>query len=91
MSIKKYANAEDILPKDLLREVQKYHTGIMWVPAPGCFYKERRQLVTALKSQGIRTDEIANLAGITCRRVNQILAADKKESVSRQVEDASGK
>jgi hypothetical protein len=75
MSIKKYANAEQILPRELLKEVQKYHSGILWIPAPGSFYKERRQLVIALKSQGIETDEIASLAGVTRRRVNQILAA----------------
>ncbi len=78
MNIKKYANAEEILPKELLKEVQKYHTGILWIPFPSRFYKERKQLVIALKSQGINTDEIARLAGITRRRVNQILADQKK-------------
>lgn len=95
MSIKKYANAEHILPRELLKEVQKHHSGIhsgiLWIPAPGSFYKERRQLVIALKSQGIETDEIASLAGITRRRVNQILADHRKETGARQVEDSSGK
>ncbi|MGE4285118.1 MAG: hypothetical protein AB7F23_00730 [Phycisphaerae bacterium] len=90
MSIKKYANAEQILPRELLKEVQKHHSGILWIPAPGSFYKERRQLVIALKSQGIETDEIASLAGITRRRVNQILADHRKETDARQVEDSSG-
>jgi len=90
MSIKKYANAEHILPRELLKEVQKYHSGILWIPAPGSFYKERRQLVIAMKSQGIETDEIASLAGITRRRVNQILVDHRKESKARQIEDSSG-
>jgi hypothetical protein len=90
MSIKKYANAEQILPRELLKEVQKHHSGILWIPAPGSFYKERRQLVIALKSQRIETDEIASLAGITRRRVNQILADHRKETDARQVEDSSG-
>jgi predicted transcriptional regulator len=90
MSIKKYVNAEHILPRELLKEVQKHHSGILWIPAPGSFYKERRQLVIALKSQGIETDEIASLAGITRRRVNQILADHRKETDARQVEDSSG-
>lgn len=90
MSIKKYANAEHILPRELLKEVQKHHSGILWIPAPGSFYKERRQLVIALKSQGIESDEIASLAGITRRRVNQILADHRKEADARQVEDFSG-
>ncbi len=90
MSIKKYANAEHKLPRELLKEIQKYHTGMLWIPAPGSFYKERRQLVIALKSQGIETDEIASLAGITRRRVNQILADHRKETDARQVENSSG-
>lgn len=89
--MKKYANAENILPADLLKEVQKYHTGILWIPTPSRFYQERRQLVIALQMQGVPTKEIANLAGITVRRVNQILAVERKQDRTRQVEAASGK
>ncbi len=78
MKKKKYANAEKILPKELLKEVQKYHTGVLWIPTPSRFYQERRMLVIALQGQGINTREIAQLAGITIRRVNQILAAERK-------------
>jgi len=90
MSIKKYANAEHKLPRELLKEIQKYHTGMLWIPAPDSFYKERRNLVIALKSQGVETDEIASLAGVTRRRVNQILADHRKESKARQVKNSSG-
>lgn len=90
MKGKKYTNAEKVLPRELLREIQKHCNGLLWIPAPGSFYKERRQLVIALKSQGIETDEIASLAGITRRRVNQILADYRKEPNARQVEDSSG-
>ena len=89
--MKRYANAENILPADLLKEVQKYHTGILWIPTPRRFYQERRQLVIALHMQGVPTKEIANLAGITVRRVNQILAVERKQDRTRQVEAASGK
>jgi hypothetical protein len=74
----KYANAEKILPPELLKEVQKYHTGVLWIPTPSRFYKERRRLVIALHGQGIDTKEIAHLAGVTTRRVNQILASERK-------------
>ena len=74
-----YANARDVLPKELLKEIQKYHTGMLWIPEPSGFYKERRMLVIALSEQGIKSVEIANLAGITPRRVNQILAKHRKE------------
>ncbi len=90
MGIKKYANAEHILPMELLKEVQKYHSGTLWIPASRSFYKERRQLVIALKSQGVRTDEIASLAGVTRRRVDQILADRRRQGTSRQVGDSSG-
>ena len=89
--MKKYANAEEILPVDLLKQVQQYHTGILWIPTPSRFYKERRQLVIALHLQDIDSREIADLAGVTVRRVNQILAAERKQDKSRQVEAASGK
>ena len=88
--MKKYANAEKILPPELLKEVQKHYTGILWIPTPSRFYKERRQLVIALHLQGIKSCEIANLAGVTIRRVNQILAAERKQDRTRQVEVASG-
>ena len=89
--MKRYANAEKILPKEILDEVQKYHTGILWIPSPSRFYKERRQLVIALREQGVNTKEIAQLAGVTTRRVNQILAARRKDAKARQVETASSK
>jgi len=89
--MKRYANAEKILPKEILDEVQKYHTGILWIPSPSRFYKERRQLVIALREQGVNTKEIAQLAGVTTRRVNQILAARRRDVKDRQVEKASGK
>jgi hypothetical protein len=89
--MKKYANAKNILPADLLKQVQQYHTGILWIPTPSRFYNERRQLVIALHQQGIESREIANLAGITIRRVNQILAAERKVDKNRQVGTSSGK
>jgi len=89
--MKRYANAGKILPKELLEEVQKYHTGVLWIPCPSRFYKERRGLVIALHKQGVNTKEIAHLAGVTTRRVNQILADRRRESEFRQVETASGK
>jgi hypothetical protein len=89
--MKRYANAEKILPQKLLKQVQKYHTGVLWIPTPSRFYQERRRLVIALHGQGINTKEIAHLAGITIRRVNQILSSERKQNPSRQVKTPSGK
>ena len=68
-----YANARDVLPPDLLEAVREHFTGLLWVPSDSGFYEERRRLVLALKEQGISTNEVACLAGITPRRVRQIV------------------
>ncbi len=81
---RKYANAKDVLPPELLREVQKRVTGLLWVPSNRQFYVLRRRLVLALKDQGVVTREIAKLAGVTPRRVRQILAKASSESPPTQ-------
>ena len=77
---RRYANAKDVLPPELLRAVQEQFTGLLWVPGDTCFYQERRRLVLALKSQGISTREIARLSGVTPRRVRQIVAESRTAS-----------
>ena len=71
---RQYANAKDVLPPDLFRTVQQHFAGLLWVPADTHLYAVRRKLVLALRDQGIHTREIAQLAGVTPRRVRQILA-----------------
>ena len=88
---KNYANAKDVLPPELLKEVQKHYSGILWIPAPGSFYQERRDLVVALHLQGVSTGEISTLAGVTTRRVNQILAEYRQGNQARQIGAASGR
>jgi len=88
---KRYANAKDVLPEELFEQIQNHYTGILWVPASSRFYQERRDLVLALHLQGISSQEISNLAGVTTRRVNQIIAAERKQDLDRQLSAASGK
>jgi len=88
---KRYANAKDVLPEELFEQIQKHYTGILWVSAPSRFYQERRNLVLALHLQGISSQEISNLAGVTTRRVNQIIAAERKQDQTRQMDAVSGK
>jgi len=71
-----YANARDVLPAEVLRSVQEHFAGCLWVPRSERdpkFYGHRRRLVLALKAKGVSVDEIARLAGITDRRVYQIV------------------
>ena len=75
-----YANAKDVLSPELLRTLQQHFTGLLWVPADTHFHAVRRKLVLALRDQGVSTIEIAKLAGVTPRRVRQILAKARTAS-----------
>jgi hypothetical protein len=70
--MKNYANANDVLPDDLLREVKKHHTGFLWIPK-GESREKRRTLVIALHGQGMSAKEISRVVGLSARRVSQII------------------
>ena len=70
---RRYANARDVLPPELLCAIQQHFAGLLWIPAGTHLYAVRRKLVLALRDQGVHTREIAQLAGVTTRRVRQIL------------------
>ncbi len=74
---RRYANAKDVLPPDLFQQVQQHFTGLLWVSADTHFVETRRKLALALTDQGVSTIEIAKLAGVTPRRVRQILAENR--------------
>ena len=77
LSDRPYANARDVLPDDLFRSVQEHFTGLLWIPSQKPFYENRRQFVLALYDQGVALSEITRLAGITTRRVRQIISGKK--------------
>lgn len=71
-----YANAKDVLPQELVAQIQKHYTGLLYITgenARSC----KRQLVLTLAQQEASTGEIAMIAGISRRRVNQILAKER--------------
>jgi hypothetical protein len=76
-----YANATAVLPADLLAQLQQHHTGLLWIPAVKTTAK-RRDLVVTLHGQGLQAGAIAVLAGISIRRVQQIVAEDRQSSSS---------
>ena len=78
----RYKNAAEALPPDLLAEVQKHHVGLLWVPKHDCYHKERRQLVERLLRCGVGAAEVARLAGLTRRRVQQTRGDVDPRSVS---------
>ena len=82
---KKYVNAQEVLPDDLLREVQKYCQGFIWVPVT-----ERQRLKTVddnirnqeivrLHEAGIRTKVLAERMGLCPERIRQILKEYSKK------------
>ena len=74
-----YANATEVLPADLLAQIQQHHTGLLWIPAVKTTTK-RRDLVVTLHGQGLQPGAIAALAGISIRRVQQIVAEERQSS-----------
>jgi len=75
----KYANARDVLPEALLKEVKKYYAGMLYVEKEVTSFK-RQQMVMSLFKAETSTNEIAMIIGISTRRVNQIIATAGKES-----------
>ncbi len=70
-----YQNAQHVLPPGLLAEVQRHASGHLWVPAAASHAVRTRQRVTQLHQAGIGTREIADMVGISQRRVQQIVRA----------------
>jgi len=69
-----HVNARDVLPPELLKEVQKYCSGYVYVPETREFYEERQRKVLELRRQGVGTREIAQRVHVCDRRVRQIFA-----------------
>ena len=68
-----YANAKDVLPPELLALVRQYHTGLLWVPEDGTYYRERNELIVRLHTEGTSVRAIAGAVRLSERRVLQIL------------------
>ncbi len=85
---KRYACAHAVLPPDLVEAVQSHFTGLLWVPSSKMFYAERKKLVLALKDEGVPVKKIARLAGISPRRVHQILKKERSDEKSSDTFDS---
>tara|TARA_B100000609_G_C17172637_1_gene412546 strand:- start:485 stop:736 length:252 start_codon:yes stop_codon:yes gene_type:complete len=67
-----YANANEVLPRELLGKLQSHHTGMLYIP-PGKS-KSMKNLVIGMLGQGASSREIEVITGLTRRRINQIRA-----------------
>ena len=72
----RYVRAEKVLPPELLREVQKHHTGLIYGPGDPGFYERRNREVVRLHQHGLPTKQIAEKVFLFERRVRQIIAED---------------
>ena len=81
MSIKRYHNAAQVLPRALLKKVQEYCGGMMlYVPHAVNRADFNRLQVLNLKSQGFRHCEIARRLGMTERNVREIVQKDRERA-----------
>ena len=77
--MKKYANAKDVLPAELLQEIRKFCTGNLYIP-PGNHCREKRTLVMRLHGQQSDAKSIASVTGLSPRRVFQIIAEERDKT-----------
>ena len=88
--MKKYANAKDVLPAELLQEVRKFCTGNLYIP-PGNHCREKRTLVMRLHGQQSDAKSIASVTGLSPRRVFQIIAEERDKTRSDAPPTRKGK
>jgi hypothetical protein len=74
---KRYANAKDVLPPELLEKVKKHYTGPLYIPRERNA-AETRELVLKLARSNTPSITIARIVGLSRRRVNQILEGKRK-------------
>lgn len=79
--MKNYANAKDVLPKELYEEVKSHFTGTLYIPDDQARDPNKSNIVVSLAKQNASTQEIAAIMNISSRRVNQILAGRRERKV----------
>jgi len=76
---KTYKNAESVLPGKLLREVQKYARGHLWVPSAQrrkvktMRDEERNRRIYRMRKNGMLLKDIAEEIGLCPERIRQIV------------------
>jgi len=79
MKNKSYANAKDVLPPELLEQVKEHYTGNLYIPGKNNVNRKRELIITLAKS-GAGTAEIARIAGVSTRRVNQVISKKRRRT-----------
>jgi transposase-like protein len=79
MKTRNYANAKDVLPPELLKQVQEHYKGNLYIPGKD-EAKPRTELIVTLAKSGADTAEIARIAGVSTRRVNQVISKKRRRT-----------
>ena len=69
-----YANANEVLPKELSEKLRKHYIGMLYIPAKNSKGQNTKNLVLSLTANGTSSHEIEIITGLTRRRINQIRA-----------------
>lgn len=87
----KYLNAEDILPEQILKEIQKYvHGGVIYIPTPEERHKKwgqssgsreylnsRNEEIRQRFSKGASMDELSDLFHLSRHSIKKIIYSKK--------------
>ena len=73
----RHVNARDVLPEKVLRLVQRYCAGYIYVPSTRESWRRSRSGVLALQEKGLPVRAIAERVHLSERRVRQILAEER--------------
>lgn len=73
-----YKNALDILPSELVEQIQRYFKGgLLWIPSTKDNFRERNDLIVSLVEKKVPVPEVAALARVSERWVWELVRRAK--------------
>ena len=73
-----YKNALDILPPELVEQIQRYFKGgLLWIPSAKEHFRERNELIVSLVEKKVPVPEVAALAKVSERWVWELVRKAK--------------
>lgn len=74
----KYKNALDILPPELVEQIQcHFKGGLLWIPCTKEHFRERNELIVSLIEKKVPVSEVAGLAQVSERWVFELVRRAK--------------
>ena len=81
----KACNAEDILPRALLRKLQHYCSGLVYIPKRETGAQSNKERIRLLHGQGISPAEIARRTTLSVQHVRKVIKEPDDDSLPKQV------